>query len=749
MIANREDAGDSLDGMHRCPSGLGEHPTQKTLEVLRQHGVGRLIVIEGADHRASIPRPMTEPGAQTLAAVRRLDQYRPFEKGGATSREAVDELVLIFLAENDGRVSSIEECVDIGKTLFTVDLHEVEVARALQDLIKAARVEKNDGFRLTKGEQNRLEGVAQESADCRDQAIQEWRGYLLEQWPGLNEGQLQQLESDLDRFLCQVLYRQGSEAALLLYPDLPEAQAAYEELENMGVDFLPNIADPEVRAIRSIAFSHLIRRPTDTQKRWLGQQLNTTYFWRVISIDPEGARLIRELATGQRVYLDTNMVYRLLGVQGPRYVRPAETIVKTTQEVGYECCVTSWTVREFRASLKRAAEFLKLYPLPTDEYSDLLAEATSDDDFVTAYWRRVKDSGLKVQDFVAHFEEVESNLEHFGIRVVDDACKAVEDEPEAIENQTSILSRVLLGRYRSPEPIAHDVKHRLLIKRLRGSSDRRFANAGFWFLTFDSVLPRYDVHARREDGSTLPFCVSAGSWFQIVEGFRPKTDDSLQLLADLLASPYVRYHRELSKDAAQAIAARVALHKGGDPRLAARIMMNSALTEEIEAAEGEERTVLIDKAIVAAAQQAQDDARDAQLAAESARQEARAAGDEARRKVQEAEHQHAAELRDKDERIKAARRDETERAEKRLADERRKHDEAVQVEKERSDAAEVDAQRQRRLNRRLITAGAAIAVAILGILALGPSSFWAVVLVVAVLVGLWAAAEQWWIQKVK
>jgi hypothetical protein len=686
---------------------------------------------------------MSEPVTQGLAAVRRLDQYRPFEKGGATAREAVDELVLAFLAENDGKVSSIEECVDIGKTLFTVNLHEVEVARSLQDLLKSERIEDQDGFRLVEGEQQRLDKVAQETASVRDQAVQEWREYLLGQWPGLKEEQLRQLEADLDRFLCQVLYRQGSEAALLLYPDLPEAQAAYEELENMGMDFLPNISDPEVRAIRSVAFSHLIRRPTPTQKLWLGQQLNTTYFWRVISIDPEGAQLIRELATGQRVYLDTNMIYRLLGVQGPRYVRPAETIVKTTQEVGYECCVTSWTVREFRASLKRASDFLKMYPLPTD----LLAEATSDDDFVTAYWRRVKDSGLKVQDFVAHFEEVESNLESFGIRIVDDGCTAVEQQTEEIENQTAILGQVLFGRYRSPEPIAHDVKHRLLIRQLRGSSDRRFANAGFWFLTFDSVLPRYDVHARREDGTTLPFCVSAGSWFQIVEGFRPKTDDSLQLLADLLASPYVRYHRELSKDAAQAIAARVALHQGGDPRLAAKIMMNSALTEEIEAVEGDERTALIDKAIVAAAEQAQDDARDAKLAAERARQQAQAVSDEARKEIQESDHRHAAELRDKDERIEAARRDEAERAEKMLADERQRHSEAIERERERGEAAEHEAQRQRRRNRRLLVVVVAVAVAIAGVLALGLSGFWAIVLVVSVVVGLWAAADQLWVGK--
>ncbi len=396
-----------------------------------------------------------------------------------------------------------------------------------------------------------------------------------------------------------------------------------------------------------------------------------------------------------------------------------------------------------------------MYPLPSSEYADLLAEATSDDDFVTAYWRHVReDSALRLEDFVAQFEEVEANLERFGIRVCEDGCTAVEQRDHDIADEVAVLTKVLHGKLRHPGPIEHDVKHRLLIRQLRGASDRRFANAGFWFLTFDSVLPRYDVHARREDGSSLPFCVSAGAWFQIVDALRPKSEDDLQLLADLLASPYVRYRRELSKETAQAIAARVKLHEGGDPRLAARIMMNSALASEIEASEGEEQVQKIDNAIVAAAHEAQEAARRSKEEADQARNEAAAEKRRASEQVEAAATQHSAELRDREERIEAVRREAEAAGAKRLREEQDRQELAVQVQKERANAAEEKAEAAKRdserQTRRTRTLGALIVIfvaGLVGLLALGLSTLWAVIVVVATVLGLWAAIDQLWIKR--
>lgn len=221
-----------------------------------------------------------------------------------------------------------------------------------------------------------------------------------------------------------------------MYPDDPAAQRLYQELEEEGFDFLGS-ANGAVRERREWALYRFVRRPTDAQKALLSGVLNCAFFTTVLTIDPEAAQLVQEVATGQRVYLDTNFVYRLLGVQGPRYVRPAETILRTTQSAGDVCAVTPWTIAEFRRSLQRSQNFLQRYPLPPDEFAVLAAEATSDEDFVTSYWRQAKSSRVTVEDYVAYQSEVEAHLASRGIALAAEGVTAVEQQTDEIKNEVS------------------------------------------------------------------------------------------------------------------------------------------------------------------------------------------------------------------------------------------------------------------------------------------------------------------------
>jgi hypothetical protein len=226
------------------------------------------------------------------------------------------------------------------------------------------------------------------------------------------------------------------------------------------------------------------------------------------------------------VYLDTNFVFRLLGIQGPRYIRPAEILLERTQAAGYEPCVTPWTIEELKRRLRASRDFLKRYPVPPSDYAALAADATSEDDFVTLYWRRVREEpGLQVDDFLGYFEEVEAHLAAMGIPTRTEGCEAVTKRHRDIHEEVVLLERAAHGgRQRPLKTLQHDVMHRLLIEKRRGDANRTFATAGAWFLTYDSVLPRYDNLAR-QGTSELPFCVTAGSWFQVVEAFNPKSGD--------------------------------------------------------------------------------------------------------------------------------------------------------------------------------------------------------------------------------
>jgi adenylate kinase family enzyme len=688
-----------------------------------------------------------------LQTIRSLSQYRPFEGGGSSVKEAHEDLVLAAIAEAGGSCKSIEACADAITTLFTVELSELAVAGALNSLVRESRVEHDRGtFALSEAEAARLEDVAAESQAVAEAALAEWRAFLTQNWP-LDSEQIQLLTGHLALFLRTVLRRHGAEATMLLYPEAPEAQHLYDEIEEEGFDFLPAIADAQLREIRDTALSEFIRHPTDTQKVYLSQNLNTAYFLTVLTIDPDGAQLVADIAEGQVVYLDTNFLYRLLGVQGPRFVRPAEAILTASQAVGYVMRITPWTLAEFRTSLKRSKEFVEKYPIPPDQYAQIAADSTSDENFVTEYWRRVR-SGIKAMDFFEYYEEVETHLNAYGVEVSSQGCTAVDQQTDEITNQMSILARSSHGRYRHPALLEHDVKHRMLVKRLRGQSVRNFSNAGFWFLTHDSVLPRYD-HMARESNVELPFCVSAGAWFQIIEAFRPKSQDLEQSLADMLASPYVRYRRNLSQKTAVQIVARVNQFKDGTPELATRVLMNSAALTEIEAAESDEETIeRIDSAIVAAAHQAQEDALRAQEIAEQERQRADDESEAARKRAQKAEHEAAMALavaeaaqRDEVERLKIRSADELRRAEekaaKELSDREKELMAAIASRDEEVDMAKRSASDAK---RRLLFFSAVVGLVIVFVLAkavAGWGAAWSLLVAVGVICGLLAVIGGW------
>jgi hypothetical protein len=241
--------------------------------------------------------------------------------------------------------------------------------------------------------------------------------------------------------------------------------------------------------------------------------------------------------------------------------------------------------------------------------------------------------------------------------------------------------------------------------------------------------------------------VSAGAWFQIVDAFRPKSEDLEQSLADMLASPYLKYRRTLTQKSAVEIVARVNQFKGGSPELATRVFMNSAALNEIEAAEtDEEATEKIDNAIIAAAEEAQEDARRAREIAEEERLRADAVSEEARTRAGEAERR----AREAIEVANAARADELERA-------RQRQDEAVRLAEERAgrerEAAELqfrealeardedlarEKARASKATRRLIFFAGLIGAVVLFLLldlAVGLSSAWSVIASAVTLLG--------------
>jgi hypothetical protein len=534
-------------------------------------------------------------------SVARLAQYRPFERDGLDLRAALVDLVVAAALEADGELPSLAACQDHCKALWGIHVEIDELRSILDGLVDAGRMTRSNGrFALAQPEEAQLAERLRASSAIERRAFEDWEVALRSLNAGLTADDVATLRADLDAWLQRLITRHGVESALILYPEVPRAQQLFAEIEQEGLGFLPR-RQGRVDAIREQALYLFVRQPTEAQRTLLATLLNTAYFLTILSLDPSAGALVQQLTTGQRIYLDTNFVYRILDLQGPTHYLSSKRLLELTQQLGYVTAVTPWTVRELKESLERARDFLMKQPIPPAELAELAASATTDENFVTAYWVRLREHPVAPKDFYEFYAQIEDHLADHGITVMDEGCRAVDRDERGINDELSALERALGTHDRHEEVKLHDVKHRLLIRRLR-AGPRRFSNAGYWFLTCDSLLPRYDQMAAAHTEGELPFCASSSAWFQVMRSFTPRTEDFDQTLADLLASPYIRYRGRISYQTVEQVVARIDLYKGRTPELAAKVLLDTALMRDVGATRDEERRLqLIDNAIIRAA----------------------------------------------------------------------------------------------------------------------------------------------------
>lgn len=536
-------------------------------------------------------------------SLSRLAQYRPFAHDGRDVESALRDLVLGAAAEAGGGFSSLAQCRTDIHALWGIEVEIDELREIVRRLVDGGDcLREGGGFKLSEERHQRLERDAREATVAEEAAFTAWEDAVRQLDPELTDDDLVGLRADLEAWLTAIIRRHGVESALILYPEEPRATELYRNLEELGLDFLPE-RSAAVRAVRDRALQLFIRQPTEAQRVYLANLLNASYFVTVLSLDSTASELVKAKIQGHRIYLDTNVLYRTLGLSRLTETLSVRRMLDLTKRLGFELAITPWTLSELQESLRRAQAQVTSRALPPRELAGLIAEETDEESFVSAYWRKYKESGVSPHDFFEFYAALETLLAEAGIKVVADGCKRVDKYRDAVDEQVLLLDRVLL-REKADVVKRHDAKHRLLVENLRGAGNVRFSNARYWFLTQDSALPRYAQLSTADDKVGLPFCVSVSAWTQTVRALVPRTRDLDGALVDLLASPYIRYRGAISAQVVQEVVGRIDQYKDTNERFAAEVLMDAAFMRDVARTEDPHaRTTKIDNAIVAKAGQ--------------------------------------------------------------------------------------------------------------------------------------------------
>jgi len=539
---------------------------------------------------------------QINEAIRRLCHFVPTEEKENMPALLHEFLVKHAMIELGTEPHSLLDIKGSLSRLFNLDFEKEEIEGAIERLKgkKSVISSLQDVYSLDIRTYSELKKSLKDSEDFEQRIIDQWLEEIERKYSGLDQDDLKLLEEDLWIYLTKIFARHGAECATLIYAGQEEAKRFIAELKDDIFTFLPG-RSPGLHKIRIIELPNFFKNASAERKRYIAQFLDSTFIIHMLHIDKNCSALIQKQFKDYRLYLDTNFVYRLLGLQGSVLQKAAERAVKLAQRLNFILIVSTRTIGEWDDSIKWATKRLKEHPLPRS-FAKIGAEYTTEEDFTTAYWHEYTKSGISIDDFFAIYQRIEDLLKEYNIKISNALCDRIKKDPE-LQKETDKVNWASF-HYKSEKVAEHDAFHRLLILRLRGKTPpKRFSDAKVWFLTCDTSLSVYDRSARK--GSTgVPFCILSNQWIQIMRPLLPRTLDFDKTFADLLISPYFKTYGHLPSDVTQKILGRVAQFKYHSPELAVKILTDRHLTEQLNQTEGEGKAIeLIDNATAKAAEE--------------------------------------------------------------------------------------------------------------------------------------------------
>ena len=428
-----------------------------------------------------------------------------------------------------------EEIIASGKRLFRKDM-----IKYIGEIEEEERIKEEPKFLILPEIQNKIDRNLSEVIELEKEVMEEWKEEVCNRveykdFPVLYEN-IDLIEDYLHNFIYKIFLRHGVECVALLYPDKSKTQKWLSNIGNNILEDFPKL-DPFIDSIMKIEIPKFFKTTNSKRRLYIVNLFNGSFFWHLIQVDEKCSKLLREVTRGQKLLLDNNIIYSLVGLDGAYLLQSVHNMLKIAGNLGYELFVTTKTLEEFNESLKRRMK--EVEPIPK-ELARIAVDNLDEDNFMVCYWKELVENGISIQEFVAEKSHIEDILKGLKICKTKELREDIESSKE-FKEEKSILRRVA-HEETDPHIIEHDAFHRVLISKLRDGEKYNFPDAVAWFLTRDTKLPAYDRVARKGKES-LPFCLLTNQWIQINRPLLARTADESEYERSyyiLVTQPYIR-----------------------------------------------------------------------------------------------------------------------------------------------------------------------------------------------------------------
>ena len=260
-----------------------------------------------------------------------------------------------------------------------------------------------------------------------------------------------------------------------------------------------------------------------------------------ILVNPDNYDLFNQLNAKNKIFLlDTNILFRLAGLNGGYRKKRIITFLSNCNSSGQELYYTKYTEKEFNNALKYYCSNLDQYRV---ENTKLFSEYSMHEDFYNFYYEwRLKNKNLSADVFMAYVKnELTENLNKYNIKRMPTILD--EENPE-IENKILNLSKKIehyKKRYDegddysiyTPINTVYDSKNILLIDTLRGEENETFLDTQYFMISTDHKLMAWD----RQRNDSIPNIILPSQWLAISLRFLTNSDEDFKCFINFINLP--------------------------------------------------------------------------------------------------------------------------------------------------------------------------------------------------------------------
>ena len=294
------------------------------------------------------------------------------------------------------------------------------------------------------------------------------------------------------------------------------------------------------------------------------------------TISPEAASEISRVLKGRRLYLDTNVVFALVGLTGnPDYEKSVRHVLSMAKTAGMTLFYTHRTEEEYQSSLKRFKQMFD--PLGgNDSEPEYILQRRYPSVSRAFFLFRNKEKGT-LEEFYARYADLAECIKQINRQFDLDISRAyipvtLEERIISSDKNSEILE-ILRREPRDNYVLKnqeHDAFHIALVIDEREGYDT-FTRAKSWFLTLHKLLHTVNQKLNIE----LPVVMTVDAWVLHFRQFLPRVEDFDQFFIDLVANDFFS-HYFLSDQEVQKVdqLLRSAADRGGE-EIVSRILRDT------------------------------------------------------------------------------------------------------------------------------------------------------------------------------